>query len=95
MPIDELRSLIDYDPLTGVLIWKHRDAELFSGDRHGGKDAAAKIWNKRYAGKPALNVNGQLGYLQGRIFGINFKAHRVAFALHFGLWPVDLIDLIV
>ena len=92
IPIDELKSLIDYDPLTGILIWKHRDAELFSDDGPGGQEAAAKIWNKRYEGKPALNVNGQLGYLQGRIFGINFKAHRVAFALHFGLWPIDQID---
>ena len=92
MPIDQLKSLIDYDPLTGILIWKHRDAELFSDGRHGGQEVAAKIWNKKYEGKPALNGIGARGMLNGRIFSVHFKAHRVAFAIHFGAWPVNQID---
>ena len=92
MPIDDLKSLIDYDPLTGVLIWKKRDAELFACGSRGGQEVSAKVWNKKYAGNPALHIIGARGLFRGKILGVNFKAHRVAFALHFGAWPIDQID---
>lgn len=48
-------------------------------------------FNTRFAGKPAI-ANASDGYLIGRIGSVNHKAHRVAWAIHFGEWPNGMID---
>lgn len=81
----EVRLLLDYDPATGKLFWKHRDAYLFLGD---GKEAdiAARKWNSRHAGKPALNSPSN-GYLTGHISYAQVYAHKIAW-LHYHGHPV-------
>lgn len=53
------------------------------------------IW-KEARGKAAKgSVGGFLmpdGYLAIRIFGRNYPAHRMAWFLHFGRWPHELLD---
>lgn len=80
---DLLRQLIDYDPLTGKMVWRRRDEESpwFSAS-----------WNGRYAGTPALACTSWNGYLTGRIFNRAFTAHRVAWAITYGKWPDGEID---
>lgn len=80
-----LRQLLAYDPVTGVLVWLHRDASFFA------KKSAYKMWNKRYAGCEAFQT-ASYGYLHGHIFQKHYFAHRVAWALHYGEWPEDQID---
>lgn len=72
-----LRQLLDYDPETGLMTWRYRDGQ--------------KRWNTMYAGKPAFftNVNG---YMTGRLFGENVRAHRVLWVLHHGFDPDGPID---
>ena len=86
-----LRELIDYDPETGALVWRVRDVSFFTD---GGKSAlhSMRVWNTRYAGKPALNCKGTAGYFSGNIFNRKYFAHRVAWAIYSGAWPERQID---
>ena len=89
--IEILRSLIDYNPETGSMTWRQRPKELFSEFR---SHRACSIWNNKYAGTPALSNIGDQGYMRGRIFKQDYKAHRVAWAVYHGYWPkvIDHID---
>jgi hypothetical protein len=49
-------------------------------------------WNKRYAGTEALSNVGHHGYPRGNIYNKPYRAHRVAWALHYGEWPCGEID---
>ena len=81
----DMKALLDYDPDTGLLSWRERPREMFSSDgQHSG-------WNKKYAGKPALNSYSKGVARVGSIFGKMFLAHRVIWFLVHGVWP-DTID---
>lgn len=77
--VETLRSLLAYDPQTGVLTWKARDGKA--------------TFNARFAGTPALGLVANCrGYLHGTLEGRKVTAHRVAYALHFGQWPDGEVD---
>lgn len=73
---DELRSVFDYDPATGIVVWKHRPD----------KDNA---WNAHFAGKEAGCATAN-GYKQVRLNGRGLRYHRVAWILHFWECPGDM-----
>jgi len=77
--VEVLRGLLDYDPKSGVLTWKHR------------QDARPQ-WNAKCAGKIAGSLNKSIGYVTLRIFDKAYYAHRVAYALMTGEWPKNGID---
>lgn len=81
-----LRALLHYDPATGALTWRERPLSMFPDERSG------KIWNTRYAGRPALTARSSAGYLKGHVLGVQLQAHRVAWAIHHGSWPSDKLD---
>lgn len=81
-----LRKLLRYEPDTGKLFWRERPRAAFDSDR------IFKCWNSRHAGKEAFLINNGKGYLTGTIFYKTYKAHRVAWALHYGRWPQEQID---
>lgn len=87
-----LRELLDYDPETGVLTWKHRDVKWFRDGERISAQGAANIWNGRYAGSQAFSFNRQSGYVHGNVLSRKYKAHRVAYAMMTGEWPKDDID---
>jgi hypothetical protein len=82
---DELRQLLEYDPSTGVLRWRHRPLEMFGAVR------SYRSWNTKHAGKPALATLSNEGYFAGTVAGRAVQAHRVAWAMYYGEWP-GLID---
>ena len=84
--IERLKRLISYDPTTGKLFWKTRSVDLFQSER------IMRSWNAKYAGKEALTAKGSHGHCYGSIFNEDVSAHRVAWALHYGVWPDDEID---
>ena len=84
--VDLLRKLLRYEPDTGKLFWLERELGMFPHAR------AWKIWNTRFAGKEAFTALDGHGYKHGTIFDKKYKAHRVAYAIHFGRWPVGQVD---
>lgn len=87
MDINTIRRLLDYDPATGILTWRHRPPELFS------VPFKAAAWNARYAGKEAFINEHVSGYRKGLLFGKTYRAHRVAWAIFYGDWPAPGLDL--
>lgn len=81
------REFLDYDPDTGKLWWKVRDAKWFS------TPGRATGWNKQFAGKEAFTAQTG-GYFVGRIFDTAYKAHRVIWLMQTGDWPdeIDHVD---
>jgi hypothetical protein len=73
-----LKERLDYDPETGVFVWKpimvrkHQD----------------KMWNTRYAGKVAGKRDPR-GYVRIGINQINYWAHRLAWAYTHGSLPTN------
>jgi hypothetical protein len=86
IPVELLRQLIRLDAEAGKLYWLPRWPALFSGVGRTA-DWSCNAWNSRYAGKEALTAPGDDGYLRGSILGKNYLAHRVIFALFYGVWP--------
>lgn len=86
-----LRELLEYDPRTGILLWKPRASEWFKHAGRGGVEANSKRWSAQFAGKPALNSVTTSGYLKGRLIDKTVLAHRVAFKWFYGVEP-DQID---
>lgn len=83
---EQLRELLRYEPDTGKLFWKERPLNSFDSARIG------KTWNARYADREALTYVHKSGYRQGIVLGLSLKAHRVAWALHYGMWPEADLD---
>ena len=73
-----VRSILDYDPETGVLTWRART------------DMRSQ-WNARFAGKVAGYRNSN-GYLRIWINGRQINAHRIAWLWMTGEWPKKQID---
>jgi hypothetical protein len=74
--VDELRSLMTYDPLTGVLTWIPQPKR-----RHG------KQWPTGVAGSKTAQ-----GYLSVCINRRHYPAHRICWLHYYGKWPEQFID---
>ena len=62
---DIVRSLLDYDPVSGVLVWKSRE----------GSDRGTHSWNAKHAGKRAGGSRGVYGYRGVKILGKVYMDH--------------------
>lgn len=80
-----LRDLLDYDPETGALTWKVRPLAYCKSE----KTQAA--WNRRWAGKPALNAKVMNGHPNGPLLGKIYRADRVIFKWMTGKEPFNII----
>lgn len=88
--IDLLRTLLRYDPETGLLFWLPREVSLFEATKNKTAEALCRWWNKRFANKEAFTASGPHGCRHGKIFGTLYYAHRIAWALHYGIWPEEV-----
>lgn len=87
----ELPELLTYCPHTGELFWKPRPLKFFrDGPGRYTAERAKKIFDLQFAGQRALNCPNLKGYLRGNLFGKLMLAHRAAFALMTGRWPVQV-----
>jgi hypothetical protein len=75
---DRLRELLDYDPETGVFVWRVRS------------DVKKGI-NTRRAGKVAGHIDVH-GYRTIRVAGPIYRASRLAWLYVYGCWPVPEVD---
>jgi hypothetical protein len=71
LPVDYLMDILDYNPDTGEFYWRYRPD-------------VAKRWNTKFAGKLAGAINLS-GYLQISIHRKLYYAHRLAWAITYGL----------
>ena len=76
--VEKVRSVLDYNPLTGIFIWKYNP------------DYPQK-WNTRYAGTRAgrLSPNGHRAI---SIEKVRYQAHRLAWIYMTGKKPGEEID---
>lgn len=81
-----LRQLLMYDSGSGSLIWRARRLSDFPNQQKLAQ------WNGRFSGRAALTCKAGDGYLKGRIFDVQYVAHRVAWAIYYGVWPDHQID---
>lgn len=92
-PVEVLREIIDYDPDSGIMIWKRRkerECEWWSlrGARNfnaqfAGKEAgfSKKVKNRDYTRREIKLPDAK-----------NYVAHRVIWAWYYGVWPKGQVD---
>lgn len=78
LTVEMVRAALDYDPETGVFIWRNRP------------DMPAQ-WNSRFPGTQA-GCHPRYRYIGILLFGKRYYAHRLAWLHFYGKWPKDLID---
>lgn len=83
---EQLRELLRYEPETGKLFWLQRDRRWFK------TKLSHTTWNTRFAGKMAFTATGRDGYMGGTVLSIRMAAHRVAWAVYWGVWPQGYLD---
>lgn len=90
-PHDLLLKLLDYNPATGLFVWKPRTADMF---RKGLRKAetVCLAWNIRFADRPAFFSLNSSGHLTGTIDGQFYLAHRIAWKMVHGDDPAHQID---
>ncbi len=89
LPPETLRELLDYNPDTGRFHWHRRDVSLFTNCATRGAATISATWNTRFAGKEALTTE-MMGYRAGYIFRHKYLAHRVAWVIVTGEWPLQV-----
>lgn len=85
MPPAYLHECLSYDPATGQFTWKARPITHFKSERY------LRAWNSLHAGKPA-GVPMSDGRIVININKDKWLAHRVAWAIQTGAWPIAAID---
>jgi hypothetical protein len=77
---DFLKSIITYDPITGIFTWKYRYD-------------VPKNWNSKHAFRVAGTISKTTGYTVIQIGkGLHYNAARLAWLYMTGKWPTDQID---
>lgn len=94
--IDTLRRFLDYDPSKGTFTWRERSEDCFktpdSSSIRGRRDIMAKVWNTKWAGKPAFTTL-RCGYVVSPVKGTHLYGHRAAWAHYYGEWPPDEMEV--
>ena len=85
-----LRQLLRYEPETGKLFWKQRDASSFTVPGSKGTEWKAAWWNSMHAGKEAFQKIRPDGYRRSKVEGQSHYAHRIIWKLHYGVDPAHV-----
>ena len=80
MNAEYLRSIVDYNPETGVMIWREKEI----------KHPSEKRWKKKYAGNPLKTIDGK-GYFHFCHMRKFYRVHRMAWLYMTGELP-NIID---
>lgn len=77
----DVKALLDYDPETGVFVWRERGPKSWHINR----------WNSRYAGTVA-GKRSSSGHTLITISKRSYCAHRLAWVWVHGDWPPHQVD---
>ena len=83
-----IRSILNYEPDTGVFTWNKRTPDMFSSKN---PSRICSVWNARLSGKKAGKISGP-GYVYITVLNKNILAHRLAWFYVNGFWPRKNID---
>jgi len=83
MTHDDMKQLLNYNPVTGQLTWNSRPRHLFKYERD------YKAWHTRHSGK-TTGCKNKAGYLVVGIDGKILLAHRIIWFLVHGEWPEQI-----
>lgn len=89
-----LKTLIDYNPDTGVFTWRERDIKWFNTER---SQRDCNAWNTRYSGEIAGSITKTgscVTYRQITIIKKTYVCHHLAYFYMTGNWPINDIDCI-
>lgn len=81
---ERLKQVVDYDPCTGVFVWKLRPTSEWAAPEK------AMTWNTRYAGRRAGCETH--GYIKISVDDAKYYAHRLAWLYMTGSMPSNVID---
>jgi hypothetical protein len=83
-PVGYLRECFDYNPETGVLVWRTRSRGHFP------TELIWRMWNNRYAGRRAGWIDSR--YARVRIDDTKYYVQRIVVKLTTGGEPPETID---
>lgn len=86
-----VRELLDYNPISGRLVWKERDIKWFKHSLKRTQEHTCHHWNSRFSGKVAGHI-GIENYWLIKLFGKSHKQHRIIWLWMTGEWPENDID---
>lgn len=86
---NELKELIFYNHDTGIFTWKERSVEKFLHSNNPEQYCAT--WNTKYSNTDSGNLH-KSGYIVIRVYGKDYKAHRLAWLYMEGYFPENQID---
>ena len=83
--VEQVRCLMDYNPLTGKAFWKSRDLEWFNGNTR-----ICNSWNAKHVGKEVGTY--RRGYKVTRINRTHHALHHLIWMWVYGDRHTDYID---
>lgn len=86
------RELYDYNPETGLFIYKPRGLKWFQSTNFRTASGCMNNFNSRFDGKLAFNTLHSEGYLEGSLFDNPYLAHRFSFIWMVGKFPKREVD---
>lgn len=101
MPADDeidaalVRSLIDYDHMSGIVTWRARHESLWRSTPKRSSSWECARWNSRHSGSVAGSKKRNDGYHNITIRGRHYRLHRIIWLWMTGEWPgrdIDHID---
>lgn len=85
-----LKECVHYDPIKGSFRWRRRPLRHFVDGKYPATTICAS-WNKKFQGAFAGGRDFK-GYINIKINGVLYKAHRLAWLYMTGKWPIAQID---
>lgn len=86
------RELLTYDPSSGEFLWIERAEKYFQSAGQHTAEHNCKVWNAKYAGKPAGYLDRSVGYKRLCILTHKIWAHRLAWWFIHNEMPKGQID---
>ena len=86
-----LLKRLSYNHTAGDLIWNERFPNEFKPGNTS-SEANCRTWNTRYANKIAGAIRKEDGYIEIKMDGKGYLAHRLCYFYYYGYFPENGVD---